>query len=253
MPERTIQVNGLNISLREEGQGEPFLILHGWGSGKGAWKDVQDSLAKEFRVIMFDFPGFGKSDLLPEAWSVSDFVDFFDSLLKELNIPDGFYLASQSFGCRVAIKFAVKYPGRIKRLFLIDAAGIRHKKATLTKILHVFSIVLNKFSWVPGYKLFRRAFYKLFLNQTNYLDAQGTKKETYLKVIAEDLTGFLDQIKVKTYILWGERDDITPLEDAYLMHNKIKDSELRILSWGHIPYKENPQLLAKTILEFTKL
>ncbi len=128
MPERIIKVNGLNISLREEGQGEPFLILHGWGSGKGVWQEVQDSLAKEFRVIIFDFPGFGKSDQLPGAWNVSNFVDFFDSLLKELNIPDGFYLASQSFGCRVAIKFAVKYPERIKRLFLIDAAGIRHKK-----------------------------------------------------------------------------------------------------------------------------
>lgn len=252
MPERVIQVNGLNISLREEGQGTPFLILHGWGIGKDAWKEVQDSLAKKFRVIMFDFPGFGQSSSIPKPWCVNDFVDFFVTLLKEIGINEPFYLAGQSFGGRVMIKFSVKYPERIKEMFLIDSAGIKHKRKILKFIFYIVSKIFKQFSWVPGYNLFQKAFYKLIIRKTDYLHAIGTKKDTLIKVVNEDLKPLLDKINVKTHILWGERDNITPIKDAQLMHEKIKGSDLRILDWGHIPYKENPQLLANTILEILK-
>ncbi len=253
MPERVIQINGLNISLREEGQGTPFLILHGWGSGKKPWEEVQNIIAQKFRVIMFDFPGFGQSNSMPKAWCIDDFVDFFVSLLKEIGINEQFYLASQSFGCRVAIKYSVKHPERIKEMFLIDAAGIKHKKTLFKIILHLISSVLNKFSWIPGYELIRKIFYKFIVRKTDYIQAIGTKKDTHVKVIKEDLTPLLDKINVKTHIIWGKYDKITSVKDAYVMHDRIKGSDLKMMPWGHIPYRENPQLLANTILEILKI
>ena len=253
MPERIIQVNGLNISLREEGQGTPFLILHGWGSGKEPWKEVRDILSSKYRVIMFDFPGFGKSDAIPKPWNVDDFVNFFDSLLKEININESFYLAGQSFGGRVAIKYAVKYPERIKEMFLIDAAGIKHRKGLVKFIFYIIAKIFKKFSWFPGFNLFQKAFYKFVIRKTDYLHAIGTKKDTLVKVLKEDLTPLLDKINVKTHIIWGKNDRTTAIKDAYIMKERIKDSDLKILPGGHTPYRENPQLLANTILEILKI
>jgi len=250
MPERIIQVKGLNIQIREEGQGTPLLILHGWGSGKEPWILVQDGLAKRFRVAMFDFPGFGKSDSLPSAWQVQDFVEFFLEFLKQIGINENFYLAGQSFGGRVAIKFAAQHPEMIKKLFLIDAAGIKHKRTLSRLVLHFVSKIIKKFSWIPGYKLLQKAFYRFVLRKTDYINAIGFKKDTFIKVVKEDLTPLLEKIKVPTCIIWGEKDKTTPIKDAYLMHEKILGSQLKFIPCGHMPYREIPALLVETILEF---
>ncbi|MDD5621170.1 MAG: alpha/beta hydrolase [Candidatus Pacebacteria bacterium] len=253
MPERIIQVNGLNISLREEGQGTPFLILHGWGSGKDPWKEVQDILASSHRVIIFDFPGFRKSDAIPKPWNVDDFVNFFNSLLKEININEPFYLAGHSFGGRVVIKYSVRYPERIKEMFLIDSAGIKHKKTSMQFISYIFAKIFKKFSWIPGFNLFQKAFYKFIIRKTDYLYAIGNKKDTLVNVLKEDLTHLLEKITVKTHIIWGKDDKITPVKDAHIMHEKIKGSDLKMMPCGHMPYREKPRLLANTILEILKI
>jgi len=253
MPEKIVEVQGLKISYRDEGQGMPFLILHGWGVGKKHWSTVQDSLAKHFRTIIFDFPGFGNSDNLPKAWAVQDFVDFFIEFLKKLEINNQFYLAGQSFGGRVTIKFANQHPEKVKALFLIDAAGIKHKITVSRWILRIVSRVIKKFAWIPGYKLLQKAFYKFVLRKTDYINALGTKKDTFIKVVKEDLTPFLQKIQVKTYIIWGEHDKTTPVSDAYIMHDKISNSELKFLPSGHRPHVETPNLLADMILKFLNL
>ena len=70
-------------------------------------------------------------------------------------------------------------------------------------------------------------------------------------VIEENLTPLLKEIKVPVLILWGEKDKITPLTDAYLIKKEIKFSQLEILPGvGHTPHLENPELLAQKIKEF---
>ena len=78
-------------------------------------------------------------------------------------------------------------------------------------------------------------------------------KKTLSRVVEEDLFYVLSRIKVKTLIIWGEKDNTTPIAQGYLMKEKIKDSKLEILeNVGHTPYLENPELLAKKISDFIR-
>ena len=78
----------------------------------------------------------------------------------------------------------------------------------------------------------------------------GVMKETFLKVISEDLSPYLEKIQAKTLVVWGERDKITPLKDGRFIQSKIKNSELVMIPSSHNPHFEIPDELVKTILDF---
>jgi len=246
MEEKFIQVNNLKVFTRIEGQGSPFLILHGWGVGHSSWIETQDKLSKNFQVITLDLPGFGKSDLPEQAWNVQNYVDFVLDFMNILGI-DKFYLLGHSFGGRISIKLAAQSPEKIKKLILVDSAGIRHNKPFIKKVVSKFKI----FSRLPGYNVLRRLLYRI-LNNRDYFEEKGIKKEIHNKVIAEDLTDYLKKIFLPVLIIWGKRDKLTPIKDGYLMKKKIKNSELKIFDCGHGPHHEEPDLLIKTILDFIK-
>ncbi|GAH22253.1 unnamed protein product, partial [marine sediment metagenome] len=76
-------------------------------------------------------------------------------------------------------------------------------------------------------------------------------KETFKKVVAEDLTSYLSKIKIPTLILWGQKDKITPLNNAYLINKEIPVSTLEIISKaGHEVNLTHPEELVKFIRDF---
>ena len=232
---------------------DSIVVLHGWRSSKEKWEKVKMGLEREgFRVIIPDFPGFGEEDL-KKAWNLDDYLnwtkDFIEKKIHSGELSENFFLLGHSFGGRVAIKFSVKYPEKLKGLILVSSAGIKPKKRLISK----FSPLLKKLSFLPGYDFFRKVFYKFIIRRSDYLKVEGAMKETFKNIIEEDLTAVLSQVKTDTFIVWGKEDKMTPINDAYLMNKKIENSKLEVLeNIGHAPYIENPDLLAKKILEFTK-
>lgn len=246
-----IIINGLKTNYLVLGEGRPFLILHGWGSSSERWEKASELLsANNIKVIIPDLPGFGESDLPPDAWNLNNYCDFIEQFI--INIPDlsaDFYLLGHSFGGALAAKFAIKHPQKIKKLFLVSAACIRKKtvkKWYLTKISKFFKI----FSFLPIYDLARRAFYKFIIGKSDYLQVNGVMKEAFLKVISEDLSQHLSFIKVPTIIIWGEKDSTTLLEDAYFINKKIENSKLIIIPVaGHDLNRKTPEAMSQEILK----
>jgi len=74
-------------------------------------------------------------------------------------------------------------------------------------------------------------------------------KDTYLKVISEDLSEELHKIKTPTVIIWGDKDNYTLVEDAYFINQQIENSKLIILPGAnHELNRKVPDILAKEIL-----
>ena len=223
-----------------------LIVLHGWQSSKEKWTKVKENLEREgIKVIVPDLPGFKEETKLSQPWNLDNYVEW---LRKFSSNKEKFFLLGHSFGGRIAIKFSIKYPEEIKGLILVSSAGIKPKKRLVSNF-----VSLKKFSFLPGYSFLRKLFYKFIVKRTDYLYVDGILKETFKKVIERDLTSVLSQIKAKTLILWGQRDKITPISNAYLMKEKINDSRLEIMKGiGHTPYSEDPETLAKKILDFIK-
>lgn len=235
-----------------------LIILHGWQSSKEKWQEVKEELEKKgIKVIIPDLPGFKKDNGLKEAWDLDRYLDWFNNFLAKeeketLELSKGFFLLGHSFGGRMAIKFASQ--NQLRGLILVSAAGVESRK-NLSKLkkkaVSPFIPIIRYFSFLPCYEFFRRAFYKYILRKTDYLKTEGYLKETFKKVVEEDLEPYLPKIKTRTLIIWGEKDKILPVSNAYLINKKIKNSELKVLKGvNHAPYLKKPKLLSKVILNF---
>lgn len=244
-----ITINGIKTNYQTFGDGIPFLILHGWGSNSDRWVAVADQISqKGFKVIIPDLPGFGKSDILPVAWNMNNYIKWLEEFVKELNIGE-FYLMGHSFGGALAVKLAINHAQEVKKLFLVSAASVRKKTAKKSAFKSISKIV-KIFSFLPFYQLFRKAFYKFIIVRSDYPYVEGVMKETFTNVIFEDLSQFTGFIKTPTIIIWGDKDKSTPIDDAHFMNQKIKNSKLFIISGaGHILNRECPEVLAEKILE----
>jgi len=224
-----------------------LIILHGWQSSKERWIRVKENLEREgIKVIVPDLPGFKEKTKLSQPWNLNNYIEW---LRKFSSDKEKFFLLGHSFGGRVSIKFALKYPQKLEGLILISSAGIKPQK----RLVSNFALSLKRFSFLPGYPFLRKLFYKFIIRKTDYLYVDGALKETFKKVIEEDLVPILSQVETKTFILWGQKDKITPVSDACLMKEKIRNSKLEILEGtGHTPHLEKPEILAEKILDFIK-
>ncbi|OIP75322.1 hypothetical protein CO121_00390 [bacterium (Candidatus Gribaldobacteria) CG_4_9_14_3_um_filter_36_15] len=234
-----------------------LIILHGWQSSKEKWQKTKQILeSEELKIIVPDIPGFKPKTELKKPWNLNDYLDWFKEFYEKEKVEEPFFLLGHSFGGRMSIKFAAEHPEKVKGLILVSAAGINkrsfYKKilglgATAAKKLKIEKIPLLKDFW----GIFKKFFYHYILRKTDYLQASGFLKETIKNILNEDLTSFLDKIFVPTLIIWGEKDRITPLKDAYLMKEKIKNSQLKLLkNVSHTPHLENPRILAQEIKDF---
>lgn len=235
-----------------------ILILHGWGRFTGSWTPVKELLEKQgYRVFYPPLPGLDKNQLLAKPWAIDDYVEWLKTY-ADTNGLSGFFLLGHSFGGRVSIKFAVKYPEKLRGLILVSAAGIRHTKtANLYGFFAKIAKMFRFFAFIPGYDLGRKTFYRFVLGKTNYLMLKDTiMKETFKNIINEDLSPYLidlGKIKIQTLLVWGEKDKTTPLSDARLMHKSMPVSRLETLPGiGHKPQIEAPEILARKITEFIK-
>lgn len=250
-----------------------LIILHGWQSSKEKWQKVKEKINENgscpVKVLVPDLPGFKKETALDKPWNLDDYVEWFKNFssktcperaLRVTKPPsvqapraEGFFLLGHSFGGRIAIKFAQKYPEKIKGLILVSAAGIKPKKNLCHRLISACAKIGRRFTFLPFYSFFREIFYKYILRRTDYIKAEKFPylKETFKNIIKEDLKEYFSKIKVPTLIIWGGKDKITPVSDAYLMNQKILNSKLQILQGiGHFPYIENPKLLCQKIKDF---
>ena len=257
MNEEKILINELKINYKIAGEGEPLLILHGWGGSSGSWIEVQRILAKEgFKVIVLDLPGFGKSHTPSVPWGIAEYSEFILNFLQKIGLKK-INLMGHSFGGRIAIKLATKHPEKLKKLILCASAGIKHDLNFPQKIVLNLALIGNFFfSRKPlrRYKdVIRNVFY-MFLCKRDYTKTRGVMRETFKKVIEEDLKPELSEIKPKTLLIWGKKDKAVPLADAYLMKENISHSVLEIIPRAfHTPNLEFPEKLSNIILNFLKL
>jgi pimeloyl-ACP methyl ester carboxylesterase len=260
--EKKIVIKGLKVNYKIVGKGLPFLILHGWGGSSDSWIEVQNQISKQgFQVIVPDFPGFGKSPAPKDPWNVDSYVNWLNDFIIEINktrseLTEPIFLLGHSFGGRIAIKFAVKYPERVQNLILCSSAGIKLEVGPQQKIFYYLAKIGDYlFSQKPFRRFKNRArnvFYQI-IRRKDYLKANGVMKETIKNILGEDLLDYLPKVRNRTLILWGKLDKMIPVKYAYIMKEKIPNSQLIILpKVGHSPQLDIPEKLSQTLIQFLK-
>lgn len=250
-------IDNININYQMQGEGDTVLFLHGWGSNIKLWQGLMNAVSPKYTALALDMPGFGESDEPPASWSVDNYVDFVLKFIAQFK-PQRLTLVGHSFGGRVIIKMLNRQlPFEVKKIILIDSAGIKPKKSLKQKLkLMTYKIGKRILSLKPIAKAFPDALESLRKSRgsADYNSATPVMRETLVKVVNEDLTQLLPNIKASSLLIWGTLDTATPLSDALTMEKLIPDAGLvKVEGGSHYAFLEAPEFVARVVKSFLKI
>lgn len=258
----------IEIAYVDEGaEDAPVIVMvHGLGGYIKNWYPTIEGLSDTYRCIALDLPGYGQSTL--RAFDEEDYMDFFarslDAFVKKLEL-DNVILMGHSMGGQVSVVTALQNPNWLDQLILAAPAGFetftKEEAATLTQFSSAAVLMSHTEDQI-------RAAYKInFVNmpplaeemiQDRIKAKEAPWFKDYAKVREMGVKGMLshpvfvelDQIKVPTYVLFGEKDFLIP--NRYLhagvttqqvaeVGNKIPNVKIKMIeAAGHMLQMDNP-------------
>jgi|SRR5882724_6639774 len=254
------------------GAGDPLLCIHGFGASLYSWRNFIGPLAKDYRLILIDLKGCGKSPKpLDTKYSTQDHADLLCQFILEHDLRN-LTLIGNSFGGALSLLLSIVLAdageaARLKSLILIDAGAYKEYVPAYLKLLSVPLINLGVYL-VPSRfavrAILRKAYYdpsKITEEQiaayTAPIAAPGGKhalRETGKQLLPpnfDELIKRYKDIRVPTLIIWGRQDRIIPLKVGELLDRDIANSTLKIIEeCGHAPQEEKPEETVPLVLEF---
>ena len=252
-----LEANGFPIHYIDEGEGQPILLLHGWGSSLEVWNTIISGLKQQgnYRFVALDFPGCGKSPLPPRPLTLEDYTALTLEVCRQLKIEHPIIMG-HSNGGRVTLSLLGQGLLKAEKAVLFGSAGIK-PKSNPKKTIKIASFKTVKFFLtLPGLKnhtapLLDRA--RRHFGSADYNNAPEVMRKTLVSLINSDVSALLPNISCPTLLIWGDQDTAVPLSDAKKMERLIPDAGLCVLEGcGHFAFLERPgevQLILNSFLK----
>lgn len=246
---RTVEARGQRARLVDLGSGDPVVVLHGWGGRIESMAPVISCLADR-RVLALDLPGFGESPAPDDAWGTADYALFVREVLAEAGVERADFVG-HSFGAKTSLYLAAT-TDVARRLVLAGSSGLRTPpsfKARAKRWISRAGRAAGRLGG-PGAAL-RDALYRRIASE-DYRNA-GPLRPTFVKVVNEDLTELLPQVRVPTLLVWGTEDDAVPVAHAKTMEERIPDAGLVLFEGaGHFAYLDEPDRFCRIVQHFLR-
>lgn len=244
--------NGGDINYTVQGEGNPIVLIHGFGLDSRMWNKQVQELSKTNKVITYDMRGFGKSSLPINKYS---HLEDLHELLKSLSISET-KIAGHSFGGEVATEYALKYPSEVNSLILISPAlsGVKNDSSEWEVLVE-----LGKNGDIAGIR-------ERMLKNPVFKDLKESSEELRLVTeMVQDYTGFhfqsrdpreytdvsqkLKELSCPVEVIIGENDEGVQKEIAEKFREELNIEPRVIPNCGHMAVLENPELITEIILE----
>jgi pimeloyl-ACP methyl ester carboxylesterase len=252
----TITVNGRPTVLVHAGEGAPFVYLHSTLGESFMWLPFYQAWAKRFRVLVPTHPGFGKSGGFEQIDTIEDlafhYVELFDALGLEEVI-----LGGVSLGGWIAAEFAVRWPERVKKLWVCNAPGLwtdaaelgdlfrmMHDRDALRRLLfhdpdgHMARVVIQ--DEVDDEKMLAA-----------YQNMTALARVVWDRPYDPKLAGRLHRVACPTLLLWGANDQLVPPAFGEAYHKHLPHAQMKLIAGcGHLPMFEKEQEFVEAIATF---
>lgn len=220
----------MNVSYLRKGEGKDLVFLHGYLASKESFYPQIEYFSRYYRITAFDFPGFGQSGALPAAWSVGDYADWTAEFLEKLGVKFPYAIA-HSFGGRVAVK-CLSRGDVFDRAVLCGCAGIVPKRTLRYKTRVRTYKIVKKFA--PRYA-------EKHFGSAEYRTLSPVMRESYKKIVNEDLREDAKRISRPVLFVNGEHDTAAPVSSAEIFLSCVKNGRLQVLSGcGHFAHLDDP-------------
>ena len=242
---------------QKEDERKVLILLHGLGASAERWLCVSSMLSKHFRVVIPDIIGFGYSDKPAAEYTINFFIEFFQGFLTNLNISRSLIVGS-SFGGYLATEFAIRFTKQVEKLILAAPAGIMR---TSTRVLDQYIMA----ALYPTFENAKIAFTNMaydpttvtestvrdFVNRMRLPNAKYAFMSTLLGIRdSPKLHGRLSKVEVPTLLVWGDNDNMIPLQYSNGFQEIPVNQLVIVNKCGHTPYVEKPQEFSEVALKF---
>ena len=243
-----VTIDNMRINQTVAGEGELIVFVTWLGCEYPSGLALADALVRHgYRCYALDMPGFGDSDAPPQAWSVIDYANFVIKYLDYHNLQQ-VYLFGHSFGGRLGLILGAEYGNRIKKMVLSNSAGIVTPSPLWPQIrLNTYKAIRNTMNAIGLKSLSEnlRQRYNQRYASSDFQQVSGAMRETFVKVINQDLLDYAARVQPGTLLFWGDKDEETPLWMGEKLEQTIPDAGLVVHQGaGHYAYLDN---LADTV------
>jgi pimeloyl-ACP methyl ester carboxylesterase len=260
--QRWVTIDGRRVNVIDLGSGPPVVFIHGLSGSWQNWLEQLPVFAREHRVIAFDLPGFGASEMPREKITISGYGRFVNALLDELGAGT-VAVVGNSMGGFIGIELAISFPDRVERLVLVSAAGLSIEYLRNERALALLNVAENRLAAYSGWLASRsdalarrpgarRMIFGIVAHRADLLpgplvaeQVRGSGKPGFVPAL-DALTDYpirdrLGEIACPTLIVWGSEDKLVPARDADEFARLIPNS--RKVVWrdtGHVAMLERP-------------
>jgi pimeloyl-ACP methyl ester carboxylesterase len=271
---RFVEIDGRRVNVVEIGEGEPAIVfVHGLAGSWQNWlENIPHFAAAGHRVVAFDLPGFGSSDMPDEKISIPGYGRLVDALLDRLGVGPA-VLVGNSMGGFIAAEVALQFPARAERLVLVSAAGLTIEYQRDERILGAMRFgrrLLMAWGGFLGARSdavarrprARELLLRLVVARPDRLappliaeQVRGARNPGFVDAL-DALTDYpirarLGEIGCPTLIVWGAEDRLIPVRDADEFERLIPGA--RKVVWpdtGHTAMLERPQAFNRLLEAF---
>jgi pimeloyl-ACP methyl ester carboxylesterase len=252
---RTIKIDGRDVHYYTAGEGEPLVVIHGGaGDARSWWGNIKE-LSERYQVFAPDLPGYGSSQPLEGKYYIPELSDFIDKFAKFLHL-EKFSIIGHSLGGGIALSYALKFPAKIKKLVLVDSLGLGREIAlwlrliSLPTVIKIFGSLVGNAIKFAGWMLKQANPFELVLPVSPVFVRIGTSIANFHQQNLV-LEKYLSKIKMPTMLVWGGRDPVVPVKQAYRAVKKIPNARLLVFKHsGHNVHREQLKNFSRLIYEF---
>ena len=271
MDQVDVQADGLSLSCYMMGKGDPILLLHGLGASKITWLPLLEPLAERHRVVVPDLPGHGESDKPRHEYTPRFYARVLRHLMDGVGV-DRAMVMGNSLGGRIALELALRSPGRVAALVLLDPSvpGLRWRhvmgfsRVFPTEIGAIpfplrerwMEVMIRRLFARPdrlpyeGYSAAASEFIRIYRDPV----ARMAFFSTLRHIVTERPDSFfasLRRIKQPALIIFGDQDRLVPPRLGVRLAQHLPNSELVVLpDVGHVPQFEATEETLELLASF---
>lgn len=251
---------GVKIFWRENGSGEPLLLIMGLGYTSDMWHHMEPKLAAHFRVVVFDNRGVGKSDAVAGPHLISTMAADAAAVLDAADVETG-HIFGVSMGGYIAQEFALNYPTRVQSL-IVGCASCGGEWAVPAK-QEVWDVASARLKMPPEEAVRalvpfiydpatpkERIEIDMAIRLRTYPSAESYNAQLE-GIFQWDSYSRLGNLRAPTLVIHGEHDQLVPPENGRTLADLIPGAQLKMLpNASHMFTTDQPDEAIASILRF---
>ncbi|WP_457966940.1 alpha/beta fold hydrolase [Arthrobacter sp. D1-29] len=263
---RHVTVGPWSTRVLESGAGTPFILMHGTGGHLEAFTKNIRALAANYRVIAYDYPGHGWTTTTQSDLEIDDYIEHLVGLMDALDIESA-HLSGESLGGWVAVKFAARYPDRVKKLVLNTPGGTMASPDVMERVRSLSQAaaddpskdkIRTRLEWLMADPdsvteeliAVRRAVYSRpgFPDSMRHILCLQDPEIRQRNLVSDEE---LAAVVSAALVIWTSDDPSGPAGAGMDMANRMPAGEFQLIEQaGHWPQWEQQALFDATVLEF---